>query len=36
VRDFTARHAVANELRYRIFERFRREGIEFPSAMRQG
>jgi small-conductance mechanosensitive channel len=36
VREFTAQHAVQNELRYRICERFRREGIEFPPAMRPG
>ena len=35
VRDFTAQGAVQNELRYRICECFRREGIEFPPALRQ-
>ncbi len=34
-RDFVAQQAVQDELRYRIFERFRREGIEIPFPARQ-
>lgn len=34
VRDFTAQYAVQNELRYRILERFRQEGIDLPSPAR--
>lgn len=35
VREFVDRDAVQDELHYRIFERFRREGIQIPSPVRQ-
>jgi len=35
VRDFVAQYAVQDELRHRIFERFRQEGIEIPVPVRE-